>query len=66
MENLIMEVVKNTKKSSLYTNFEKKIEKRVKKLEIQIPRNDIKFDLKFDDDYVSPKIRHYVNIYIKN
>lgn len=71
MEKLAIEVEKNTKKQSTYTNFEKTIEKNIekkmkKKLQIKIPRNDIKFNLKFNDDYVSPKICHSVNVYTKN
>lgn len=71
MDNFIMEIVKNTKKSGVYTNFEEnieeKIEKKMKKnLVIKIPRNDIKFKLNFDDVYISPKICHSVNVYTKN
>ena len=71
MENLIMEVIKKVKNLPTYTKFEKNIEEKIekkmkKKLEIKIPRNDIKFNLKFKDDYVSPKICHSVNVYTKN
>ncbi len=31
MDNLIMEIVKNTKKSGVYTNFEENIEEKIEK-----------------------------------
>lgn len=76
MEKLIREIIKSKSQSSIKEELEKKIENNIekkmktncvkKKLKIKIPRNNTKFILNFEDDYISPKICHSIKVYSIN